>query len=310
MKKRGLILLLVIGIAFIYAIWSMYQELVFRSFTDVPTEVLDNMRKGVENRDISSKSQDSEETLLDVARKGDLERLKELISSGGLGIENDGGVLLDNLIVPFSVAPFGPQFNNVNKEVVVELIKAGAMVNTDNELIICYAIEKGDLELMEKLINSGLDVNHRIGTLKYDEQRLVYSDMNLVEIATYMGEIDALKYLITKGVDVKGESLFIAANIGNLEVTRELIKAGADVNAVDRGGRTPLMAGAAGLNRSEVKKELINVGAVLKGDMSSYFGIYNGPDFEEHLEVVRELIKAGADVNAVDKKGNSVLSYY
>lgn len=96
--------------------------------------------------------------------------------------------------------------------------------------------------------------------------------------------------------------------IGHLDIARELIRAGADVNRVDSKGVSALMSANCGPRR-DIVKELINSGAILKGNRYSV-NSYAGPDYGKQLDVVKELIKAGADVNALDKEGNSVLSYY
>ena len=93
--------------------------------------------------------------------------------------------------------------------------------------------------------------------------------MNLVDAIT--GEdVEMVKELIQAGADIEGRDkdgetpLIWASSYGHLEIVQELIQAGADVNAKDNDACTPL------------------IWASSRG----------------HLAVVQELIKSGANVNA------------
>lgn len=138
---------------------------------------------------------------------------------------------------------------------------------------------------------------------------------------------DSLKQLLDSGVDVNATdkagrtALHIAAMLGQTELARYLLSRGANVDARDRLGRTSLMISASlggfrlvsGLSSlwsgfwtyplcpdkevddpaSRARKELLNWYAVAS--------IYP--------PLVRLLIEAGADVNAADSEGQTVLDY-
>jgi ankyrin repeat protein len=77
-----------------------------------------------------------------------------------------------------------------------------------------------------------------------------------------------------------GNVLFYAAQSGNLDTVREILRYHPDVNARDRKGQTPIFA--AGESRSN--------------DVDG-----------ARVEIVRLLVSAGADVNARDQDGNTPL---
>ena len=66
--------------------------------------------------------------------------------------------------------------------------------------------------------------------------------------------------------------------VDSLEFVQELIKAGADVNAKDNDGETPLHKAGLAIDKRE-------------------------------LEIIQELIKAGADVNAKNNDGETPLTF-
>ncbi len=97
-----------------------------------------------------------------------------------------------------------------------------------------------------------------------------------------------------------------AARMGHTEVTKILLKAGAELNAKDEDGDTPLH-GAALDGHTEVARILVKAGAKVNAkDKDGLTPLY-GAALDGHTEVARILLKAGAKVNAEIKGGSTPL---
>ena len=110
-------------------------------------------------------------------------------------------------------------------------------------------------------------------------------------------------------VDPEVSPLMRAAETGDIGQVRQLMKAGADINARDQRGFTALMHACMSDNSSgEIVKTLLearaNVNAMDKfGRNSLLWSVFNGV----RPAIVKELVSAGADVNVRDREGNPVL---
>jgi ankyrin repeat protein len=131
-------------------------------------------------------------------------------------------------------------------------------------------------------------------------QQLNIELMNAIEI----GDLEKTRALIKAGANVNFVNeiqtpLILASENGHLEIVQELIKADTDVNKEAAYGEAALGRAA----NVEILKELIKAGA----DVNKLYGYGVTPlmIFSEKGDVqcVQELIKAGADVNLVANKG-------
>ena len=100
-------------------------------------------------------------------------------------------------------------------------------------------------------------------------------------------------------------TLHTCAEKGHLDVARDLIEAGADVNAKDNDGFTPLSI-CAEKGHLEVSRALIEKGADVNakeddGVTPLYVCTQEG-HLEGHLEVARALIKAGSIFNGLSSE--------
>jgi ankyrin repeat protein len=132
--------------------------------------------------------------------------------------------------------------------------------------------------------------------------------------AVQYSHISIIERLIKSGADVNAldrwgkTPLHIAAMIGREDAAKLLIDNGADINAKDNYGYTPLHE-AAGNSRwaSGVARLLISAGADINartvGGVSPLHRAAEGGD----PNIVKLLIEKGADVNAVDEYGNTPL---
>ncbi len=138
--------------------------------------------------------------------------------------------------------------------------------NYDNITPLFIAVENGNIEIVQMLLDYGAKINIRDKTRQTPIMRLD-SDATpaLVNLLTRQGAK-------VNQVDSEGNSaLILAARDVNTDVLRALIGAGANVNAANKTGETPLMNAAAA------------------GDVES----------------VRLLLQSGANVNARDKDGDN-----
>ena len=177
---------------------------------------------------------------------------------------------------------------NGNADLVRLLLKTGADVKTPGDTTLIEAAQSGDIEIMRLLMESGANVNCISPLL--GETPLHY--------AAASGNVSAVTLLLAKDANpnaalknltmVRGGStldagiskqtpLMWAAPTGSPELIRALIDAGANVNAQDIQGISPLMLAVA----SE----------------------------DQDLAVVRVLLQSGANVNARSGRGETALDW-
>ena len=210
------------------------------------------------------------------------------------------------------------------------LIKAGADVNGaqgDGTTALHWAATHNDLAMTEMLLAAGADVRAKT--------RL--GEMTPLFMAAKNGNADIIRALLKAGADAKAAStlgttaLMLAAGSGSKEAVEVLIKAGAPVNAKDvNQGQTALMFAAA-QGRAEVIRVLAANGAELnatslvptrtvkkeEGEGAGGGGVRRRGNTnpqplalggltamhfaarEGHVDAIRALVEAGADVNTV-----------
>ncbi|WP_253303083.1 ankyrin repeat domain-containing protein [Wolbachia endosymbiont of Phyllotreta cruciferae] len=135
--------------------------------------------------------------------------------------------------------------------------------DNDGKTSLDYAKEGKKAEILQALINN-----------KYGSEQ-----DNLLHLAAMIGEVNAVRYLIGKGVDVNVRNalhhtpLHLAAGIGHAEVVKILIREGkAEIDVFDARNQTPM-----------------------------HYAVNN-----KKLEIVKLLLKLGADVNSTRMGQNSM----
>ncbi len=208
---------------------------------------------------------------------------------------------------------------------------SNASVDEDYNLMV--AAQSGDLAAAKKAIAAGANVNAMSG-----------NGLSVIMYAAGKGHTDIVRLLLKAGANIEAKEkngvtpLMLAANLGHTEAVKALIQAGANANEKSKDGLTAL-AYAKGSN-SKNKEEIINLLAPLTMNPVQLFvkgienkdvklvekAIANGLDVKGalnqegwtalmiaanrgHIEAIKALIQAGANIEAKDKAGWTPLMY-
>jgi ankyrin repeat protein len=200
-------------------------------------------------------------------------------------------------------------------EALTLLLDAGADVNARNDFDANALIwAAGDPVKSRILIEHGADVN---AASKQGRRPLMMA-------ARRDGNADLIRLMLAQGAvpdakDTRGNTaLMHAAQTGDVEMMRLLTDQRADVNASNGQGATPL-GNAVCSNRVSAVKFLLAKGAKANAAMASLGTVRHGPIALGNLtplmaaapygsaELIGELLKAGAEVNARDLRGMTPL---
>ncbi|XP_014207713.1 ankyrin-3-like [Copidosoma floridanum] len=191
------------------------------------------------------------------------------------------------------------------------LIAAGCDVNGRNHFNnppLQYAIWENDKWVAKALLDAGATVDNAF----FD------SNESPLHIAAYHGSLDVLELLLSQRdldvnqVDCSGNTVLHSATAclpvvnDNTRVLEALINAGANVNAANNEGWTPLLY-ARKLN--EVKLLLDRGANVNATSNSGQTALHQAVVNHAGVEVIRGLLVAGCDVNRLDRDHRSALHY-
>ena len=226
--------------------------------------------------------------LMEAATRGQYDCLTLLIAAGADVNSSD---MKENKILLSTVSN---RIKNVLRTIV------GVNVPSNNHVTpLMLAAMFSHNNCVEKLIDAGADVN---ATTKSGITALMLATTRISESTNFMmkGGKDVIAF---------GERWCFfpkAPKRSHSECIKMLIREGADVNATNTTGFTPLMA-AAYYDNHECSELLVGAGAdvnVMKNDGGSALTIAIE---SEYINCVQALLEIGADVNSSNKKGNTPL---
>ena len=163
------------------------------------------------------------------------------------------------------------------------------------------AIEKGNIELLQKLIGLGVDTNCVILLVKTPLTHAVEQDEVNYDIVKLLLEAKAKTDQPDK-TPWGMKALHTVCAKGLIDIAELFVAAGADVNVKDRGSMVPLHF-AARYNQVEMVKYLLNHSAYIHAvDNCGKTPLHRATE-ERNFEIVELFLEAGADINSADNYG-------
>lgn len=173
------------------------------------------------------------------------------------------------------------------------------------------AVIEKDTAKIEQLLQSGVDINTQHPT----------SGTTVLMIASSYYYYDLIvEYLISKGADVnhkdsEGKTALLWASSNSFENAKILVANGAKVNDAANDGMTPFLQATLGVSSGKVPIEMCellrkngaNINAELKRQSALRWTALHYAAANGDAELVKYLIKHGADVNKATGEGSSPL---
>ena len=161
------------------------------------------------------------------------------------------------------------------------------------------AVRKGDVAAVDQIIADGADI---------EETDYFVGPALLVAVSGRDAAIAA--HLIEQGADVeavgerqRARALHLAAELADIDLIEVLLTHGADVDARDADGRTPLII-ASEWGATGAAARLLEHGAAVdsKDQLRQQTALHRAAE-NGHVEVVQKLLDHGAPVDAADQSG-------
>ena len=203
----------------------------------------------------------------------------------------------------------------------------------DNTTPLVSACKRGELEVVDSLLNHGADPTHRPRASKGPIQvaaqegnadiveRLIKAGVGIndnqnggsaaLAIASEEGHVDVVDFLLSLGIDLEvrdgiGETaLMRATRGGNFDVVDRLLAAGADVNSLDNEGNQVLILAAQEGHLSIVDRLVVH-GADIN-HISGWNALMCACHWGDFFETVDRLLSLGCGVNTQGSRGTTAL---
>ncbi|MBT8378653.1 MAG: ankyrin repeat domain-containing protein [Ignavibacteria bacterium] len=176
------------------------------------------------------------------------------------------------------------------------------------ELIADKVIEK-NTEGIQNLLIQGIDI---------DVKQLSTGSTVLMLASSYFGYDDIVEYLILNGADVNasdknGKTPLIWAASNSLESAKLLVAQGADVNAQSNDGMTPFIQSIFGVLSGKIPIAMCNlllengadINATLTGNHAAGWSAIHYAAMEGDAELVKYLITHEANINKATAEGST-----
>ncbi len=251
-------------------------------------------------------------------KDNDLQRASELLASGA-----------DPNVVTQFTTPLEKALISQNREMIRLLIEYGADLRALNEYgrsplqnaferdpelgawlfrqlpdpTVLDAAEAGTLDDLRKLVDAGGDVN----MVSQDSRRF-----SPLQAAALRGDVEIARFLLERGADLnyrgawdRPAAVIAATSAYSAGMTELLLSRGADPNATDGNGHTPLYEVAASY-RFDVLETLIRAGADVNfraPDGSTPLHQAAGRNSDAEPRAIHTLVQHGAKLDAQDNRG-------
>jgi len=230
------------------------------------------------------------------AKRGDVRSIEELAANGHDVNSRKSGFVREGY------APLHIAVLHNREEAIKSLVKLGADINgknNDKETPLWTAVtESRNPRIIELLLELGAKIHARtdLGTV--------------LDWAAFEGDLEMVRLLLSKGANpivgrgsTRSAPIQRCANNGNVEILELLLNSGADVNAANAGSHA--LTTAAVFGHDKFVKVLLQAGADANlPDESGTTPLMSGVAGRK-IEIVRMLVEAGANLNAVRFRGNA-----
>ena len=186
------------------------------------------------------------------------------------------------------------------KQIIFFLIALGISTSSYSQKLY-KAVEKNDIEKVEKLIKKGEDVNQYYKNGLFPLWRATAD--NNYKISSTLIEAGAKVNQINKVPPANSPSIELPCQEGYLEIIRLLVENGANVNYIGYKKFTPIRI-AARNGHFEIIKYLAENGAEIDARAEDGATPLEHAAYKGHIEIVKYLVEKGANINNIDKEGD------
>jgi uncharacterized protein len=225
----------------------------------------------------------------------------ENVPSGSYSITASSPGLAGSEVLDLKAQGGDTQIKDVRLQVRRMLMGAVAFTEPKDPLV--KAAMKNDLDGVKRLMTVSLNI----------DASDIYTDTNALSYAVENNNREMIQLLLSAGANPnaanrRGETpLMRLTSEANVEMIRDLIAAGADLNAHNQSGETPLMRAVAHCSFS-VAKELIEEGADINARDEGGNTLLMDATQNNDPEVLKFLLSAGVPVDSTNDNGETALT--